>query len=51
MASETSTELLEEPPAADEQGEGWPGGETSRFAVLARRLWDGLLDVEEIVQR
>ena len=29
---------------------GWPAG-TTRFEVYAHRLWDGLLEHEEIVDR
>jgi len=45
------SELLGEPPRADEQGEGWDPAETTRFGRYARRLWDGLLGCEEVVDR
>jgi exodeoxyribonuclease V gamma subunit len=38
-------------PAAGESGPGWPGDEPSRFGRLARRLWDDLLAVEQVVSR
>jgi hypothetical protein len=41
-------ELLSAPPAADEGGHGWAADEASRLGRLARRLWDGLLAVEEL---
>jgi exodeoxyribonuclease V gamma subunit len=40
-------ELLVAPPRQDEGGPGWADDEPSRFGRLARRLWDGLLAVEE----
>jgi exodeoxyribonuclease V gamma subunit len=40
-------QLLAEPPRPDECGEGWAINESSRTAVYARRLWDGLLAVEQ----
>jgi hypothetical protein len=36
-------------PRADEDGVGWERSETTRFGRLARRLWDGLLDHEDLV--
>ena len=39
------------PPRADETGSEWEPAETSRFGLYARRLWDGLLEREEIVDR
>ncbi len=42
--------LLSPPPAAGESGAGW-AEERSRFAVLARRLWDPLLAHEHLDQR
>jgi exodeoxyribonuclease V gamma subunit len=39
------------PPMAGESGDGWAAGETSRFGRYARRLWDGLLAVEEVCDR
>jgi exodeoxyribonuclease V gamma subunit len=38
-------ELLEAPPAADER---WSIEETSRFGQYARRLWSGLMSVENV---
>jgi exodeoxyribonuclease V gamma subunit len=35
-------------PKVDEQGEGWDGDQNSRFGRYAHRLWDGLLEYEEI---
>lgn len=43
--------LLGSHPSPDERGPGWAAGERSRFAVLARRLWDPLLDHESLVDR
>jgi len=40
-----------EPARADERGAWWDPDETARFGRWARRLWDGLLQVEEIVHR
>jgi exodeoxyribonuclease V gamma subunit len=36
-------DLLVMPPAEDEQGPGWASDERSRFARLARRLWNPVL--------
>ncbi|MBW3576086.1 MAG: exodeoxyribonuclease V subunit gamma, partial [Actinobacteria bacterium] len=44
-------DLLEAPPGDDEQGEGWAGDEPTRFGRYARRLWDGLLEFETLVDR
>jgi exodeoxyribonuclease V gamma subunit len=44
-------ELFAEPPRPDEQGEGWALDEQSRAGRYARRLWDGLLAHEELVDR
>jgi exodeoxyribonuclease V gamma subunit len=38
-------------PRPDEGGDGWDVFEQTRFGRLARRLWDGLLDHEEVVDR
>ena len=45
----TFAELLEEPPRPDEQGEGWEPAERTRFGRYARRMWDGLLAREQLV--
>ncbi len=42
--------LLTLPPGDDETGPGWPE-ERSRFAVLARRLWDPILAHESLDRR
>jgi exodeoxyribonuclease V gamma subunit len=42
-------ELLAAAPAEGEHGPGWDPSETSRFGRLACRLWDGLLEHEELV--
>jgi exodeoxyribonuclease V gamma subunit len=39
------------PPRPGEDGEGWAADETERFGRLARRLWDDLLAVEQVVAR
>jgi hypothetical protein len=44
-------ELLDEPPHEDEAGEGWDEDESSRLGRLARRLWVGLLDREQVSAR
>jgi exodeoxyribonuclease V gamma subunit len=44
----TFAELLDEPPRADEAGDGWEASETTRFGRLSRRLWDGLLAGERL---
>lgn len=46
----TVSMLLGTAPAPDETGPGWTD-ETSRFAVLARRLWDPLLEHESLEDR
>jgi exodeoxyribonuclease V gamma subunit len=43
--------LLDAPPGPDEEGPGWEAAETTRFGRYARRLWSGLLDTEELVDR
>jgi exodeoxyribonuclease V gamma subunit len=44
--------LQETIPASDEQGEGWyDDAEPSRFGRCARRLWSGLLAVEDVELR
>jgi exodeoxyribonuclease V gamma subunit len=44
-------ELLVARPRADEQGPWWDADEPRRFGRWARRLWDGLLQCEQVVQR
>jgi exodeoxyribonuclease V gamma subunit len=43
--------LLEAAPADGESGDGWAEDESSRLGRLARRLWDGLLDREQVGAR
>jgi exodeoxyribonuclease V gamma subunit len=43
--------LLDDPPRLDESGPGWEDSERTRFGRYARRLWDGLLAVEEFSDR
>jgi len=38
-------------PLEDEAGAGWDASESTRFGRLARRLWDDLLDHEELVDQ
>jgi exodeoxyribonuclease V gamma subunit len=38
--------LTSQLPQPGEGGPGWPAGESDRFGLLARRLWDRLLDAE-----
>ena len=47
----TLEELLAAAPRADESGDGWEMTETTRFGRYARRMWDDLLAVEEVVDR
>ena len=47
----TFAELVAQAPRADEQSPGWPADETHRFGLYARRLWDGLLSHERLVDR
>jgi len=47
----TFAELLAEPARADESGPWWDASETRRFGRWARRLWDGLLAIEDVVDR
>ena len=47
----TLTDLLQIPPRADEEGDGWLDSESSRLGRLARRLWGGLLAREEVSAR
>jgi exodeoxyribonuclease V gamma subunit len=44
-------ELLAAPARADESGPWWDASETRRFGRWSRRLWDGLLAVEQVVDR
>ncbi|HEY2006369.1 MAG TPA: hypothetical protein VGG87_07945, partial [Solirubrobacteraceae bacterium] len=47
----TFTELMEISPRADEAGDGWAEDDPSRVGRLARRLWAGLLDREQVSAR
>ncbi len=47
----TLEELLAAAPRVDESGESWEMAETTRFGRYARRMWDDLLAVEEVVDR
>ncbi|HEX5193140.1 MAG TPA: exodeoxyribonuclease V subunit gamma [Solirubrobacteraceae bacterium] len=47
----TFAELLGFAPGAAEEGDGWASDEPSRLGRLARRLWDGLLDHEQVSTR
>jgi exodeoxyribonuclease V gamma subunit len=47
----TFAELLGEPARVDESGPWWDATETRRFGRWARRLWDGLLAVEDVVEQ
>ncbi|MEA2230164.1 MAG: exodeoxyribonuclease gamma subunit [Solirubrobacteraceae bacterium] len=44
-------DLLADRPRADEQGAAWNGAETTRFGRYARRMWDGVLAREDVVDR
>jgi exodeoxyribonuclease V gamma subunit len=44
-------DLLAAPPGPGESGDGWAGGEPTRFGRFALRLWSGLLDAEEVRDR
>jgi hypothetical protein len=39
------------PPRAGEEGDGWAGSAPTLLGRYACRLWDGLLDHEEVVDR
>ena len=41
-------ELMLETVGDDEAGPGWDGADTRRFVVLSRRLWDPVLEHEEV---
>ena len=47
----TLGEMIQIAPADGEAGDGWRRSETSRFGRLSRRLWEGLLDREEVSAR
>jgi exodeoxyribonuclease V gamma subunit len=47
-ASAPFADLLAPRPLADEAGDGWETGETTRFGRCALRLWNGLLAHEQI---
>jgi exodeoxyribonuclease V gamma subunit len=44
-------ELFADAPRPEESGPGWDGSERTRFGRYARRLWDGLLALEEFSDR
>ena len=44
----TFDDVLALPLCDGEDGEGWSAEEATRFGRYARRLWDGLLDTEEL---
>ena len=44
-------DLLAAPPGSGESGDGWAGGEPTRFGRYALRLWSGLLEAEEVRDR
>ncbi|MDQ3640703.1 MAG: exodeoxyribonuclease V subunit gamma, partial [Actinomycetota bacterium] len=44
-------DLLAGAPCEGEEGDGWEPGESSRFGRYARRLWDGLLAAETVVDQ
>jgi exodeoxyribonuclease V gamma subunit len=44
-------QLLTLAPCVDESGEGWAQDESSRLGRYARRLWDGLLEREQVSAR
>jgi exodeoxyribonuclease V gamma subunit len=44
----TFDDLLAERPRPDERGDGWDMAQATRLGRLARRMWDGLLEREEV---
>jgi exodeoxyribonuclease V gamma subunit len=44
-------QLLQGAPGPEESGAGWAADERSRLGRLSRRLWDGLLDREQVSSR
>jgi exodeoxyribonuclease V gamma subunit len=44
-------QLLQGAPGPEETGDGWAADERSRLGRLSRRLWDGLLDREQVSSR
>jgi len=44
----TFNDLLAAAPEPGESGDGWAGGEPTRFGRYAHRLWSGLIDAEEM---
>jgi exodeoxyribonuclease V gamma subunit len=47
----TLDELLAQPLCDGEDGDGWRAEERTRFGRYARRLWDGLLEAEQLEHR
>jgi exodeoxyribonuclease V gamma subunit len=43
--------VLAAPPGGNECGSGWAEEETTRFGRFAQRLWDGLLQSEELTDK
>ena len=43
--------VLAAPPRGDECGSGWAEDEMTRFGRFAHRLWDGLLQSEELIDK
>jgi exodeoxyribonuclease V gamma subunit len=46
--SPSFAELLDQLPRADEESDGWPASDPTRFGRWARRLWAGLLPLEDV---
>jgi exodeoxyribonuclease V gamma subunit len=44
-------DLLTAVPGPGESGDGWAGGEATRFGRYALRLWSGVLAAEEVRDR